>query len=387
MNGLVPPAELSFLLGSGISIPAGFPSVAELTTTVLTATNVYQHTDQRYFFSDDPQPLHHDTREAVERVQGFLDILRQIAQGYYRGDDSPSPRINYEDLGAMTAQIDWSETGEWDNPALGPLISTLLRTYGDDLTHLATEATRYIRDVVAASLHHDCSRYEHLGLLTDAARDAAFGRCTIFTLNHDILIETALRASGIAYTDGTSQIGLDCWRWCAETLESQPAGTRFYKLHGSIDWHRAIDVRGRSSVIIAKDADHARTHDGSRLRRINGPLILVGTHAKVLNYIQGIFADLYYAFRGHLRHHARVVVVCGYGFRDKFINAVLLEWLDADRSRLVVIHGNPNQLRRDARPAIAREWDRLVDAGKLHVVSAWAEDVSWFNIRPLVVAA
>ena len=87
-----------------------------------------------------------------------------------------------------------------------------------------------------------------------------------------------------------------------------------------------------------------------------------------------------------VRRDARVVVVCGYGFRDKFINAVLLEWLDADQSRLVVIHGNPDQLRRDARRAVAREWDRLVAAGKLHVVSAWAQDVSWSSARPLVIS-
>jgi len=41
----------------------------------------------------------------------------------------------------------------------------------------------------------------------------------------------------------------------------------------------------------------------------------------------------------------------------------------------------------DSRPAIAREWERLVDARKLHVISAWAQDVSWSDIRPLVVAA
>jgi hypothetical protein len=67
----------------------------------------------------------------------------------------------------MAAQVEWSETGEWDNPALAPLVSTLRRTYGDDLIHLATEGTRCIRDVVAASLHRDCGRHEHLRFLTD----------------------------------------------------------------------------------------------------------------------------------------------------------------------------------------------------------------------------
>src|SRR5205823_6031715 len=123
MDGLARQAEVSFLLGSGISIPAGFPSVGELTTTVLAATNVYQHTDRRYFFSDRPQPIHRDTRPAVEGVQGFLASLRQIAEDYYRHEGDPG--INYEDLGAMAAQVEWSETGEWDNPALGPLISAL----------------------------------------------------------------------------------------------------------------------------------------------------------------------------------------------------------------------------------------------------------------------
>ena len=230
--------------------------------------------------------------------------------------------------------------GEWDNPAHGPLISTLRRTYGDDLIHLATEGTRYIRDVVAQLLDRDCGEQGHLRFLVDAARDAAFQRYTVFTLNHDVPIERALQAAGILYTDGTSQIGPACWRWSAENLDSQMAGTRLYKLHGSIGWHHEMD----DSSVSDRSTGPGSRSDLRRLpassdRRTPDPR---GNARQVFNYVQGIFADLFYAFRECLRRNAGVLVVCGYGFRDKFINAVVLEWLDGDQSRLVVIHGDPN---------------------------------------------
>lgn len=112
----------------------------------------------------------------------------------------------------------------------------------------------------------------------------------------------------------------------------------------------------------------------------------LGVHAKVFHYLQALFADLFWAFRQHLTTAARSVIVCGYGFGDKFINATLLDWLAGAESRtLIVVHPDPNDLRANARPAVGTQWGDLLDRGQLEIVAAAAEQVSWSQLAPLVL--
>ena len=44
------PQKVSFLFGSGISIPAGMPCVKQMTDKVLSGTGVSRHSDETYYF-------------------------------------------------------------------------------------------------------------------------------------------------------------------------------------------------------------------------------------------------------------------------------------------------------------------------------------------------
>ena len=65
------PERVSFLLGSGVSIPAGMPSVKDITERVLSGMEIYRHTDGKYYIG----PPDDIMEGYVERVVEFLSTL------------------------------------------------------------------------------------------------------------------------------------------------------------------------------------------------------------------------------------------------------------------------------------------------------------------------
>jgi len=83
--------KVSFLLGSGVSIPAKMPSVKEITERVLSGAGVRRHTAGNYDFG---QPLYAHTGfpdEYVLRVVAFLKRPSvEIEQYYSSAHDRPA---------------------------------------------------------------------------------------------------------------------------------------------------------------------------------------------------------------------------------------------------------------------------------------------------------
>jgi hypothetical protein len=79
------------------------------------------------------------------------------------------------------------------------------------------------------------------------------------------------------------------------------------------------------------------------------------------------------------------IVVLGYGFRDKAINARLTGWLSGRPNRcLVAGHGDVGALVAGARFAIAGKWNAWIRAGRLRVVEKWVSDTRWSDIEQLL---
>ncbi len=111
---------MAFLLGSGISIPARMPGMAEITDRILSGKNVMHHSNQTFHFRE---PLFSHLRwqnEHVPRVTDFLKILKHEIDAYY--SKYPERIANYEDLYYVAYQIYGCETGLLPNPTAGPLI-------------------------------------------------------------------------------------------------------------------------------------------------------------------------------------------------------------------------------------------------------------------------
>jgi hypothetical protein len=118
-----------------------------------------RHSNGNFYFG---QPLYTHagiSDEYIPRVLSFLKRLYLEIEKYY-GSDSER-QVNYEDLYYMAAQIHDSELGEYDNPAVQPLIDKIILDIesllvGKDneirkkwkLHEIADEATHFIHDIV-----------------------------------------------------------------------------------------------------------------------------------------------------------------------------------------------------------------------------------------------
>jgi hypothetical protein len=405
--------RLGFLCGAGVSIGAGLPSTAEITRQVLSGEGVAWHNDRSYYFG---KPLYaHMGREDqyVPRVCAFLDILKDKSDGFYHVDGSPRDKreyyrdfgrheTNYEDLYYMAAQIYDSTSGEYENPALEPLIDNIrgmeefkklcAHRSGDtrddwDESVLSIESCNYIEWVVSCMLGKNTKGEAGLEIFREASCDPAIESVDVYTLNHDAVLERFFETNGISYADGFGPPNPDVRYWNPDLLDSATQRVRLFKLHGAVNWFRfpshKADWGSRFVGIPVKGGLwRSRNPNGESQHAVTGrPEMLVGTFNKLLKYTTGIFADLHFRFYRNLED-TDCLVACGYGFGDKAINTRLLDWVySADSRRCVVIDPGLRDLRWTARGAVRKEWLGLAREGKLRLIGKQIEDVTWPEIK------
>jgi hypothetical protein len=375
--------RFAFLLGSGISVGAGMPSVEQISRQVFYGENVARHSDGTYGITDGNSLSVPHADNQLEAAVAFTRRLRDRAQSYF--DALVTGReVNYEDVATFAGQIQDAITGEYESPSLMPLLIELQRELHVDarqLGHNAREAKNYIQDTVWWMLSKRIDGAAHLQAITDACRRV--DSLDLFDLNHDQVLSTALSTEGISAEDGFGEADGEARRW----TDWFDGSIRHFKLHGSIDWFRLpspADARSGGIIFKSLTRDHNHLHNAAGglldVPAEERPMLLVGTFDKALSYQASIFADQHHWFHRQLRS-ADALVAIGYGFRDKGLNTRLIDWLlrSQDR-RMVVVHGSEPALLGKARAAIAGKWDAWKNDGRLRVVEKWIEDVSWEDI-------
>ncbi|MBW2062513.1 MAG: SIR2 family protein, partial [Deltaproteobacteria bacterium] len=302
--------EIAFLLGSGISLPAGLPSTASITDITLAGEGLRRFTTGSYSFGE---PLHggHFPDEYIPRILKFLKRLKVEIDHYY------SPPINhntnYEDLYYVASQIYDSERGEYDNPAIQPLIDKILPDIrhlliGQDneirkrweLIEIAGEAVNYIKDITWCLLSKRPEQLDHLNAIIGACQDECLSRLDIFTLNHDTVLEQCLLNSGIEVVDGFSSPQNKVRYWSPSLFDSESKKVRLFKLHGSVDWFKfrpdgSIFEEESIGIPVEPDIWHTKTPDDrNQLRNLST------TFGHSLSNITVVF----YASTGGLIHAA-----------------------------------------------------------------------------------
>jgi hypothetical protein len=392
------PERVSFLFGSGISIPAGMPCVNQITEKVLSGNDVMRHTDGIYYVG---APMYNPNfpDEYVPRVRAFIKRLDVEMRQYYGSERA----ANYEDLYYVAFQICHSELRSIDNPIVQafidkilPQVKPLLIGKENDikkewkLYQIGREATYYISDIVWHFLKPRPANLDYLCCVGDACRDTAISSLDLFTLNHDIVLEQYLDAHSIKYTVGFELPGNNCHYWSPEVFADPAYKVRLLKLHGSVSWFRyesSVATGKNDPVGIADDGCPWRMQDpnGKLQWRYHGrPVLLVGTFNKMMEYSDRIFADLFCQLRHSLRG-TDLLIVCGYSFGDPGINMQVREWADSSEKKvMVVIHEDPETLKRGARGEIFFEWDGWSEKKKLVVIRKWIQDTSWKDIQDAI---
>jgi len=365
--------RLAFLLGSGISIPAGMPSTGQITDLVRSGDGVVRQANGSYCFGG-PDYL----ADSMKPVLALVSILFGEIRDYYT--DRRSHPVNYENCCYVVAQLCDTESYEFDNPAVLPLIEKLrqheelrsLLETGEQRLSLFRETKHFIQDILWRRLAEPPTSLNYLGWLIDGAQDDTVDSTDFLTLNHDTLLEQALRKKAVKYCDGFGQPSENVRFWESGQLEEHHR-VRVCKLHGSVEW---VWFRSKRGVGIPLRDDLFDTP--------GRPELLVGTFNKMHQYTASVFADLHCHFHKCLRQ-LNSLICCGYGFGDKGINTKLAEWINTDQSRrIVVVHPDPQLLMDCSRGAIANNWQEWRAKGKVITIEKTVEEAGWNEVKAAI---
>lgn len=388
-------SSIMFLLGSGVSLPAGFPGTGEITSQVFSGNKIIRHTDSRYYLKENPTDYEKQLTDGyLTNVLSLLQTIRELMGTYNKQEP-----LNYEILFYFIQQLYAYESGDLLNMALTPFLNqvkanvqlTQNELYNEPVRYIDvfSEAENYIRHTVWRKLVHAVDRHNHLTFLSDAINDKGDFTINISTLNHDLLIEQHLTDKRINYCDGfgSPTNGVRYWENHFEDRNN------LLKIHGSINWFTLKPDDGdwfdeRIGIVLDGDIDHAKSSSGGLMRSIpeKEPKILVGTFNKIYEYTESIFSDIYYHFR-ELLGKSKSLVVSGYSFGDKGVNTAILEWLYTDRQhRIIVIHRDPDELLRHTAKMAIRKAYTGVAKNNFVTIPKYIQDTSWKEIKEKLVS-
>lgn len=381
--------SICFLLGSGASVPAGFPTVAEITNQLATPCETLPEWER------EKKALHEGGRKLLR----WLEV--QIKRRY--GPDAPRT-VHYENLYFLAKQLLDDLDGEYENPALRPFVEsafeqvlphipTIGDTASEELRRLAEWVTVFIRSAVVERIgKHKATRFDHLDFMLDGIKKSGVPNPTILTVNHDTLVEKILTQNQMEFADGFGKeaniVGVRQWE--TKQLLQMSKGVRLLKLHGGINWRRFrplgvqthledyFGIRTAHHSATAQDASDRPHHALDDL-----PLFLIGTWDKLARYTDSLYLELYFAAFEALAS-ANTLVVVGYGFGDKGINKLVADWMcRSTEHRLVLIDLNADQLWQHMPASIWSNWQTLIDERRLFPVVAnlKEETISWSLIE------
>lgn len=370
--------NLSFLLGSGISMPL-LPGVSEITDRILSDDFVQAFTDGSFRLSSphDVVGLLHNARQAeIDEIRMLMRAIRQhVADlGGARGENS----ITYEEISDIIEfYIDnYSGIEALRHPIVEPFFDNLILKLPIDsrlrsvvsrdgwavpyAKHLFYTCRRFIGSMVRQLLTDQESFLEAhcTGAIVELLRTCE-ARIDLVTLNHDTILEAGLSSRGVSWCDGFGDQVYGVREWLPQTYEVKAVGLRLFKLHGSVDWSR-ISVRdqngrplsaSRVAIPVEPFVNGRRPlPDGNTLQIEDDLMCLRGSVFKRLAYSDSIYLEMIQRVRAGFLHSNQLCVI-GYGFRDRGVNLLLQEWISQTRQgcTLIVIDKNLPQLEsRDA---------------------------------------
>lgn len=344
--------QAAFLFGSGISIPSRLPSVYDISKAALSG-DWHHHTDQNFYPGLHPGSSTIDPATAA--VKEFLTRVNACAADYL-ADVSRyrvSRRPHYEDWFSLVEQASRSEIDHVPNLATVDFLRRLRSETAsvhcgfskgiigrDGFGQLAEMTCDFLHWVVHHSLKNVAAPRQGLKVISEVA--GSVDALDIFTLNHDLLVETQLREDGISDLEEGFD---DRTRGKCSVFSGWPSDrrkkVRLLKLHGSLNWY-LYDFPGWARQYAIPDADSKYCKDiaGRMLYPVEGKAaFLTGTIVKEQRYGIGFWGELFSNFGSHLSKHTHLIC-SGYGFGDPGINQRLAQWMN-DRldgtNRLVIL--------------------------------------------------
>jgi hypothetical protein len=307
------PKVVSCLAGGGLSVDAGLPDSVDLVIK----------------FKAYLQELARDSKNLETRNQ--LDLLYFLLGGIRfqraRHGIDPDQPVNIEQV--ATAALRLKHRSE---DPLAPYVAS----WNEKITEFeAAEegALDRFSEVIFARLKDwldtpSSEKIDYVNRLGDLQQSDT--RLAIFTLNYDLLVESAF-----AKADRKLVNGFENGQWDPRLFDGVEA-MRLYKLHGSLDW---VDDEMHGICSLRYDR-HPRAED---FEANATPLLIFGTDSKLTG--KDPFLTLVHAFAEQLRT-TNVLVVVGYSFSDTYVNEIIAQRMrDNLPLRLVIVSPHASDLR------------------------------------------
>jgi len=390
---------IAFLLGSGISVPAGFPSIRQIMEQLLSGEGLIMR-NQHFYFGTQGYPFQNIAFRHIQRIIFLLKkVIEIIERQHGRSENEP---VNYEEIAYVISQCYSHILGEYDNPVVEEFLKTIVDSlklqffvdYHDpadiekrrqefteevinrsELQSFFEEAENYIKDVVAAMLNRIIyAPTEHLAFIVEAINDEDNTEINLITLNNDLLLEQALFKQSIAYADGFSVVNGK--KYFDPKTYRNDVHVNVIKPHGSTNWYY-----NRDTYQVA----HSSPLEAMPYER---PYMLIGTNNKLLEYSRAPYTALFAEFYLRLQR-SDALIICGYGFGDKGVNSQIIDWMYDDKAhRIVVIHRDGESITGSSMSgAIRRNFQIWVKEGRVAFVEKFLsleKPLTWDEIKPVL---
>lgn len=305
--------SVAFLAGAGLSVDAGLPHSVKLAEKF-----------KEYLVAKAAEPKN-DEAKALLALLYF--ILGGIRFQWGRLGLDPDLAINIEQIATAALRLRHRH-----KDPLAPYVST----WTERIVSLEAQqegALERFSDVIFARLKEWLAtppkeKIEYINRMADLHDKTA--AISIFSLNYDLLVESALANDGRVMINGFKD-----GRWNPE-LFNQNSDVRLYKLHGSLDW---VDDEMHGICSLTFDR-HPKAEDFEVQKP---PLLIFGTDSKLSG--KDPFLTLVHAFSEQLRS-TQVLVAIGYSFSDQYINDIIEQRMrDNLPLRLIIVSPRADKIK------------------------------------------
>lgn len=347
--------EVVFLFGSGISFPTGMFSSKEIEDCLVDGSWI--DSNLQYKRSKNTPRL---------KYQEIISLVRkELHQLKLRSKLLEIKNINYEDIYSTIYQI-FYYYDRYPNIVAQPFLESVYRKIileicpndrypGNVLKDTLSFINSAIKDLLTFTKNGEyitkkiIKGFDFFDRMNECGE---IKKVTIFSLNHDLLIERYL--GDLLYIP-IKPMGNDVKK-CNIDNKHQSKKFILYKLHGSVDW----DVNM---------ADIFHTEFG----------ILTGSCVKENNYYKKVYSQLFDEFHQTLLN-TNTIFISGYGWNDNGINGRIINWLESHEENRIVIFARDIspisyiETRKEPPSALWSNWDKWVEEKKIIVIEKWISE-------------
>ncbi len=351
--------KISLLIGSGISIKAGCPSVDKLTEIILKAGFERVHT--QYFIGSTK-----NDNESSE-IQSFINFIHTELLKIYT-------YVNYEDIYYTILNLSLEENGFFKDAANHSLNIENKKNFKEKVffnyKEILEESLDLINSAICENLVLHNPNLDYLELIAKTIDNFSNYDFNIFTLNYDLIFESLLEKYSLDYCD---RFELQNGRMIFNNaLFENENNINFIKLHGSTNWHLTnID----SKILVEKiQKDHKMFTPSSFT--VPERKILIGTYNKSNYYVSFFFNNLFSKFLKELNDSEKLLAI-GFGFKDEILTQNIFNWLGENQNRkMVVISNDINNCKISATGFKNLYWNKFLASDQIIEINKKIEDVT-----------